>query len=893
MNCKFFSNSAATDSFFQDKPYLERSNLNERLKEALKSPVVTVVAGEGYGKTHSVYSFLRGIDVVTTWLQLSERDNLGWHFWENYTGAISLYHREFGTHLLNLGFPETIRQIDRYATLIEQEHVEGWRYVIVVDDFHLIHEEPVLRFIKRILVVPFPKTTIILISRKEPAINSVSLLSKGKLSQITVEDLRFSKQEVGDYFTLQGIALSPGELDQIYDDSEGWALAISMVAEEMKRQGSKRRAGSDKRPQYARTLMEQSSFKNMEDEILGAVSKELRKFLIKLSLIERWSPELLEKLAVNREVIGEMENLSSFIRYDAYLHGYRIHHLFLDFLKEKQEELKPEEVREVYIKAASWYLKNNLRIEAAINCERARDYRGLVNIIYTFPRILPNTVAAFFLEIVDRLLALDPSELPAEGEKAGPPKGDCFPPGSFEDFAFLRYAVRPRLILGLGRIEESIAENRRSISQFEALSTPLSSRILATCYNQLGTLGIITSRVTRNYNIAPLFEKSNYYYLRHPHAPEGPITQSSISSYVVSVGYPVEPGELERAVREFSLAVAPASNSFNGYRYGTDTLGWAELAFFTADINNAEKFARQAVFQAREKKQYEVENRSLFYLLRTSLYAGNFPGVEEALKQLDAQLEKTEFLDRYILHDIETGWFYAQIGQTGKIASWLKNDFEESELNTMLHGFETLVKARCSFAEGRYWGTLKTLSAPQVSSLHGGHGLEEFLFGRLEMRVLEATALYKQGEHKRAFTALEDAWDMAASNNLDMPFIELGENMRALAALAAEKKISIPRPALENIRNRASVYAKKLSMVAEQYRSGQKPHDLPALSFREMEVLNGLARGLTREDIADDTALSISAVKNIITNIYAKLGALNRADAIRIAGSAGLIHVSP
>jgi LuxR family maltose regulon positive regulatory protein len=887
MNRQFFSSSASPNSFFRDKPYLERSGLNERLKTALESPVLTVIAGEGYGKTHSVYSFLRSIDVVTTWIQLSERDNLGWHFWENYTGAISLYHREFGARLLNLGFPDTIRQVDRYATLLEQERAGGGQYVTVVDDFHLIHEEPVLRFIERVLAIPYNKTTVVLISRKEPAINSVSLLSKGKLSQITVDDLRFNKQEVGNYFALYDIALSPGELDQIYDDSEGWALAISMVAEEMKRQDAMHHVESAKRPQYTRTLMEQSSFKNMEDEILGAASRELRNFLIKLSLIERWSPELLEKLALNREVIGEMENLSSFIRYDAYLHGYRIHHLFLEFLKEKQGELEHEEIREVYLKAASWYLENNLRVEAAINYERARDYRGLINIIYAFPRILPNTVAAFFLEIVDRLLALDPSELPAEGDEAGSPRG------SYEDFAFLRYAVRPRLILGLGRVEESIEENRRSIAQFEALSTPLSSRILASCYNQLGALGIIASRVTRNYNIAPLFEKSNYYYLRHPEVLEGPITQGCISSYIVSVGYPVEPGELERAVREFSLAVAPASNSFNGYRYGTDALGWGELAFFTADINNAEKFVRQAVFQAREKKQYEIENRSLFYLLRINIYTGNFSGVEEVLKQLDAQLENTEFLDRYILHDIETGWFYAQTGQTGKIASWLKNDFEKSELNAMLHGFETMVKARCSFAEGYYKRVLKTLSVPQISSLHGGHGLGEFLFGRLEMRVLEAAALHKLEEHEKAFAALEDAWNIAASNNLEMPFIELGENMRSLAALAAEKKISIPRPALENIRNKASVYAKKLSMVTEQYCSRQKSHSLPALSFRETEVLNGLAQGLTREEIAKDSGISVRAVKNVISNLYAKLGALNRADAIRIAGSAGLIRVSP
>jgi LuxR family maltose regulon positive regulatory protein len=247
-----------------DSVYLERSPLNKRLTEALESPLVTVVAGEGYGKTHSVYSFLQRADVITIWLQLSERDNLGWRFWENFSGAMGLYHRELGKRLSDLSFPETIRQFDRYVTLLENERIKDRRYVVVADDSHLIHEAQVLRFFERNLSIPFPNSTIILISRKEPD-NFVSLLSKGRVSRITVDELRFSKQEINDYFTLQNITLSPDEIDQIYDDSEGWALAINLVAGEMKRQGAKqpgaKRPGAG-RPKYARILMEKSSFKN-------------------------------------------------------------------------------------------------------------------------------------------------------------------------------------------------------------------------------------------------------------------------------------------------------------------------------------------------------------------------------------------------------------------------------------------------------------------------------------------------------------------------------------------------------------------------------------------------------------------------------------------------------
>jgi LuxR family maltose regulon positive regulatory protein len=841
--------------------YLERRELNRLLDQALESPLVTVVAGEGYGKTHSVHSFLQSSGVVTIWVQLSKRDNLGWRFWENYTGAISLNNPEAGVFLANLGFPETTRQFDRYITLFQNTFIAQMRYVVVLDDFHLIHEPPVLRFLERSMVIPLVNTTIILIARKEPGINTVSLLSKGRLSQITVNDLRFRKQEISEYFTLQSIELSPEELERIYNDTEGWALLINLIAREM---------------QDGKTKQQNYSFRSLEDKVFGTISGGLRKLLIKLSLIEHWPPELLERLALGPGVIAEMETFSSFIRYDAYLHSYRIHHLFLDFLKEKQGELSSGEIRDVYIKAAQWCLENNLRTDAALDYERARDYWGLVRVINLFPRVLPNAVAVFFLGIIDRILALESTEFPVEGD------------AGYEDFVLLCDAIRPRLLMSQGRLEEAVAENRASIAKFEALPpSPLGSRILAACYNCLGTLAILAARPTRNYNVAPFFEEANRYYMRYPRNIRGPITQACIGTYCNQVGYPAKAGELENSIREFSPAVAPASNSFNGYLYGVDTLAWAELALYTGDLLNAEKLARQAVFKGRKRNQVEVENRALFFLLRINLNTGNFSEIREVLRQLEVQLENPEFFNRYILYDIVTGWFYAQIGQTGKIASWLKNDFEESELNTMFHGFETLVKAKCSFAEKRYDAVLTTLSRPG-----GKFGMGEYTLGFLEMTVLQAVSLFNMGEKEQAFMALEDAWKTAVLNALDMPFIELGEDMYALTgAWINEKTGPIARPWLETIRSKASIYAKKLSVVVGQYESQAQSRTAPVitLSPREKEVLAGLSQGLTREEIAGETALSLNVVKNTISSVYTKLGALNRADAIRIATASGLL----
>jgi len=61
------------------------------------------------------------------------------------------------------------------------------------------------------------------------------------------------------------------------------------------------------------------------------------------------------------------------------------------------------------------------------------------------------------------------------------------------------------------------------------------------------------------------------------------------------------------------------------------------------------------------------------------------------------------------------------------------------------------------------------------------------------------------------------------------------------------------------------------------------------LTRREVEVLSALAEGLTNRGIAERLVISESTAIRHVANIYAKLGANNRAAAVRIATARGLI----
>jgi LuxR family maltose regulon positive regulatory protein len=824
--------------------------------------VATVVAGEGNGKTWAVNSFLQKDPRKTVWLQLSERDNLGWRFWENYTGEVARLNRDVAKTLARIGFPESSRQFERYLSILRNEVISPERYVLVFDDFHLLTSPAVLLHLERALAAPDTKSTIVLISRTEPALNTVGLLARGRLSLVTVEDLRFNEEEIREYFRLHRIPLETEDLSRIAQATEGWALAVDLILQEIKT-GSRDR----EKPAWDRMMI---PIRKIEEDMFAGMDGELRKFLIKISLMERWPRNLLERLDPAGKTIAAMEQFSSLIRFDAYLHGFRIHRLFLDFLREKKDTLPPAEIREVYAAEAQWCFENNLITDAAVNYERAGDYGGLIGVINSLPALLSGTVAAFFLDLLDRLLPKDQD------------------PGDREDLLYLRFVIRPRLLMILRRFEESAEAYDQGIRYLEKMPPgPWRSGSLSRACCSRGILMILSCHYTRDYGFAPWFERGYQYFIENPRALQDERLQASVGPNILRIGPSGSPEEIKAFLAALDRAVPFAANTLNGFLSGVDNLARAELAYYQGDLSRAEEFARQAAYQGRKKNQYEVENRSILYLQRIAIHTGNFAEIKNLERQLAAQLEFPEFLNRHALYEVIMGRLYIRLGLIEKVVPWLREPVEEEGLTGMFRGFDIVPKARCFLIEKNYPAMLRVLEEEKARG-----DLENFLLGRLDIMALEAAARYRLGETERALDILEEAYLLAAPNALDMPFIEMEEEMRALAGAALGRTGGkIPRSWLENIRSKASAYSKQRTMAAEYYQGGEVKEQKPAvyLTRQERAVLSGLSQGLNRAEIAAKAGISLNTVKTIIAAIYGKLGAVNRADAIRIAGTLGIV----
>jgi LuxR family maltose regulon positive regulatory protein len=560
-----------------------------------------------------------------------------------------------------------------------------------------------------------------------------------------------------------------------------------------------------------------------------------------------------------------MEGIGSFVRFDEYRSVFSIHRLFRDYLGGFQNELTGREIKEVYLAAADWCAASNLKMDAIMLYEKTGNYDKLLNQILTLPMAPSDKTLEFLIRTMERA----PVEIYSKNE--------------------LAYITLTRLLFSIGRIREAKEKLTEIIKTYEALpESAFGHRLLAGCYHNMGFISKVLAPLSGDYSFPEYFAKGRGHYEKWGGAKmTGPITVAAIGAYACRVGSE-NPADMVRFLAAETSAVPNASASMGGCTRGMDDLARGELAFFKMNLEEAEGCLREALRKARECHQYEVEGRSFFYLIRIGIFQGNVDLINESRKALVGLLENREYINRYVYHDIYRGWFHAHLGQSGMIAPWLKIHIDEDKLNSLFRGPEFLVKAKGLFQERKYTEALFILN--QAAANAGS-----MVFGKIEIKVMEALCFYRMQDRKKAYASLEQSRVLAEPGELYAPFAETGKDMRALADSALKDKAAIPAEFLEKVRNLSSAYAKKYFLVLRCFSAGTD-RSLPSgrdgllLSRREHDVLTALFQGFTQDEIAVSTSRSVNTVKSVIKRIYDKLGAINRADAIRIAMSKGLLE---
>jgi LuxR family maltose regulon positive regulatory protein len=289
-----------------------------------------------------------------------------------------------------------------------------------------------------------------------------------------------------------------------------------------------------------------------------------------------------------------------------------------------------------------------------------------------------------------------------------------------------------------------------------------------------------------------------------------------------------------------------------------------------------------AIKEARPEKQFAFIHRSLFYTLRIAVSQGNFAMAEQTLKEIKAQMNETAYIHRFMDYDISISWYYCFLGMPEKTTEWLQEDFLPYSHAGFTENFGNQIKARFFYATGDF--------APLLAYIGEMKTRESYLYGRVEMLAMEACVHLKMKNREKAFSALRDAYENAHPNEIVMPFIEMGKDMRTLTStLLKEPDNNIPKAWLEDINRKSATYAKRRSHVIAEYAQLNRMSDGVNITPREADILGDLSHGLSRSEIASTRGLSINTIKMVINSLYFKLGAQNLADLIRIATNRKMI----
>ena len=833
--------NAASSSF-----HLQRPRLDSIFADAVdKCLLLLVCAGAGYGKTSAVQDFVESYGASTSWIQLSVRDNVSVRFWENFTHMMQQKNPLLATVLSELGFPDTPDKLTRYSVALDT-YLEEEKAVLVIDDLHLIEDPSVLQFISYFTNNTPPLWTLIIISRSTPSISLAKQFAHGSVCQVSEDELRFTENEIAQFFRKQGVSLPLNNLQDIYNDTGGWAFAVNIIARSYK-----------KTPVYSGYLkdaMKATVFQYMESEIWNGLTDKLQIFLVKLSLIDHLSINLLELLAESdyEALLHDLEMQSAYVRRDTYMNAYLIHDLFLDYLSKKQTILTEEQKHETYKIAGDWCSANGFKIDAMTYYEKIGDYDEIISIFTNqIPLQVPEDIAEFALGIFERA------------------------PTEVYDTVELFAPTYIRVVMCLGRWLEAfglIVEYEEKYLQFE--ESGFRDRILGGIYYAWGITRHLTSTIDDIHDAHNYYKKVAEYwgnnvmpyyptYVNHPNGPW------------ISVAGSSRAGSLMEFYDSLVKTAQSLSDCFYGALTGSDDLVLGEIKFYQGDLEGAEILFKRAFVRAREYNLFENLHRATFFMLRIAIHQGNFAKCEQALEDMKPILQQGEYQYRFIVYNIAVALYYFFLRLPEQLPDWLKKDCQPYKHAYFIENFENQIKLRYAYLSGEY--------ARLLAYNNEMRQRESVLYGRIELFAMEACVHQKLKDKKAAIATLKEAYDEAAPNNIVLPFIELGKDMRTLTSSALrEKDCGIPKAWLEDINRKAASFAKRQTHIISQYKRAYRLEEDINLSPRELDVLTDLFHGLSRSEIAASRNLSPSTVKMICNNIYEKLGAENLADVIRI-----------
>jgi LuxR family maltose regulon positive regulatory protein len=882
-----------------------RPRLTERLEPEAARKLTLISAPAGFGKITLLVEWLReraGGEGSVAWVSLDEGDNDPTRFLTYLVAALQSIEDRIGEGVLAaLRSPEPPHIEDTTAALINELTALPEELSLILDDYHVVDSEAVHGVISFLLEHLPPNVHLVISCRINPPLPLARLRTRNQMMELDAAELSFTSEEAASFLnSVMGLGLSAEDVAALEERTEGWIAGLQLAALSMR----------DRADVSAFVNAFSGSHRDVLDylaeEVLERQPGQVRAFLLQTCVLDHLSGALCDVLTGGSDgqaILERLERENLFvIALDEERRWYRYHHLFADFLRSRLERESPGRIKELHGRAAEWYEQNGWTSDAVGHALAAEDheqaahlvervigemwFRGEVMTLLGWLEVLPEEAKrrrprlllehATALMWVGRLEDVESlvreAELVVDAAAEGSGEG---PPSSSED-------IHRRYLLGYAAATRAWRANLLGDPQS---GIEFARRALALLPDDPRPRTFAAFSLVAAYSFAGDFEAASAAF-----AETAELGLAAGHDYLTleAMGYHAElqmaRGRLREAdgILQRALGFAAERGDVSLPATGEVYVSMGELLYEWDDLDSAEDRLTEGVKLAERTGQLGSLVDGYVSLSRLKQAQGNTDGALEAAREAE-RLARSSGVGQFT---VEAAAWKSRLHLTqGELAA-ATSEWEQVSVGddepTFVREIEQIARARLLVARGEQDEALRLLADLREAAHAAGRTGRE-----IEILALEALTLQAKGKKERAVRTLAQALALAEPEGYVRTFVDEGPEMAALLSegLEAQQRGRLtPDVPAHYLRKLSASLERDASRTATPGAERPEP-----LRERELEVLTLVAAGKTNQEIAKELFVALSTVKTHIKNIYGKLDARNRTQALARARELGLL----
>lgn len=287
------------------------------------------------------------------------------------------------------------------TSLINAVAAHDGEIYLMIDDFHEISSFETLRVIDRLIDLLPPCVHLVVSSRLRPPLQLGRLRAEDEITELSFSEMQFNLDETRRFAQAQGLTqLTPNQVIELYKITDGWAAGLQLLAFSLRKQSSPEKFLERQGKLSAR--QESTLNQYLEEAVAEHLTTDELDFLTRISTCRRFNVKLCEALSPDpraAEYLAKFEQENLFLlpidTADAEP-WYRFHRLFAAFLHKKLNRFDEVERKKLNQVASHWFDGKKLHVEAMRHASLADDSDFMVDLIDRAGRRMIN--AANFIE---------------------------------------------------------------------------------------------------------------------------------------------------------------------------------------------------------------------------------------------------------------------------------------------------------------------------------------------------------------------------------------------------------------------------------------------------------------------------------------------------------------